>query len=150
MPDLRHELAQFPHRRDMSDPCQVKYVDSDLSAGEWLSKIPGIQNARHVDLDNGADDAYRAIVSVFGRTRFGQLLLRIQTGRELGRYALREITCRVHRITNVAPEDMSSAGVDSLPAVMIGEETLRFWRDTGVSLGSAGASASLTARSCRS
>ena len=28
MPDLRHELAQCPHRRDMSNPCQVKYVDS--------------------------------------------------------------------------------------------------------------------------
>ena len=27
MPDLRHELAQCPHRRDMSNPCQVKYVD---------------------------------------------------------------------------------------------------------------------------
>jgi hypothetical protein len=27
MPDLRHELAQCPRRRDMSDPCQVKYVD---------------------------------------------------------------------------------------------------------------------------
>jgi hypothetical protein len=27
MPDLRHELAQCPHRRDMSDPCQVEYVD---------------------------------------------------------------------------------------------------------------------------
>jgi len=26
MPDLRHELAQCPHRRDMSNPCQV-YVD---------------------------------------------------------------------------------------------------------------------------
>jgi hypothetical protein len=26
-PDLRHELAQYPHRNDMSDPCQVKYVD---------------------------------------------------------------------------------------------------------------------------
>jgi hypothetical protein len=24
---LRHELAQCPHRRDMSNPCQVKYVD---------------------------------------------------------------------------------------------------------------------------
>src|SRR6516225_3253220 len=24
LPDLRHELAQCPHRRDMSDPCQVK------------------------------------------------------------------------------------------------------------------------------
>jgi phytoene/squalene synthetase len=27
MPDLRHESAQCPHRRDMSNPCQVKYVD---------------------------------------------------------------------------------------------------------------------------
>jgi hypothetical protein len=27
MPDLRHELAQCPHRSDMSDPCQVEYVD---------------------------------------------------------------------------------------------------------------------------
>jgi hypothetical protein len=27
MPDLRHELAQCPHRGDMSNPCQVKYVD---------------------------------------------------------------------------------------------------------------------------
>ena len=26
-PDLRHELAQCPRRRDMSDPCQVEYVD---------------------------------------------------------------------------------------------------------------------------
>jgi hypothetical protein len=26
MPDLRHELAQCPHRGDMSDPCQVEYV----------------------------------------------------------------------------------------------------------------------------
>jgi hypothetical protein len=25
MPDLRH--AQCPHRNDMSDPCQVEYVD---------------------------------------------------------------------------------------------------------------------------
>jgi hypothetical protein len=24
---LRHELAQCPHRGDMSDPCQVRYVD---------------------------------------------------------------------------------------------------------------------------
>jgi hypothetical protein len=28
MPDLRHELAQCPHRRNMSDPCQVAYVDA--------------------------------------------------------------------------------------------------------------------------
>jgi hypothetical protein len=28
MPDLRHELAQCPHRRDMSNPCEVEYVDS--------------------------------------------------------------------------------------------------------------------------
>jgi hypothetical protein len=27
MPDLRHELAQCPRRKDMSDPCQVRYVD---------------------------------------------------------------------------------------------------------------------------
>jgi hypothetical protein len=27
MPDLRHELAQCPHRSDMSDPYQVEYVD---------------------------------------------------------------------------------------------------------------------------
>jgi hypothetical protein len=27
MPDLRHELAQCPHRQDMSNPCQVDYVD---------------------------------------------------------------------------------------------------------------------------
>ena len=27
LPDLRHELAQCPHRRDMSSPCQVRYVD---------------------------------------------------------------------------------------------------------------------------
>jgi hypothetical protein len=27
MPDLRHELAQCPHRRNMSDPCQVAYID---------------------------------------------------------------------------------------------------------------------------
>jgi hypothetical protein len=27
MPDLRHELAQCPYRRDMCNPCQVKYVD---------------------------------------------------------------------------------------------------------------------------
>ena len=27
MPDLRHELAQCPYRRDMSNPCQVEYVD---------------------------------------------------------------------------------------------------------------------------
>jgi hypothetical protein len=27
MPDLRHELAQRPDRRNMSDPCQVQYVD---------------------------------------------------------------------------------------------------------------------------
>jgi hypothetical protein len=27
MPDLRHDLAQCPHRGDMSDPCQVEYVD---------------------------------------------------------------------------------------------------------------------------
>jgi hypothetical protein len=27
MPDLRHELAQCHHRNDMSDPCQVEYVD---------------------------------------------------------------------------------------------------------------------------
>jgi hypothetical protein len=27
MPDLRHELAQCAHRSDMSDPCQVEYVD---------------------------------------------------------------------------------------------------------------------------
>jgi hypothetical protein len=27
LPDLRHELAQCPRRRDMSDPCQVQYVD---------------------------------------------------------------------------------------------------------------------------
>jgi hypothetical protein len=27
MPDLRHELAQCPYRGDMSNPCQVEYVD---------------------------------------------------------------------------------------------------------------------------
>jgi hypothetical protein len=27
MPDLRHEFAKYSHRRDMSNPCQVKYVD---------------------------------------------------------------------------------------------------------------------------
>jgi hypothetical protein len=27
MPYLRHELAQCPYRRDMSNPCQVEYVD---------------------------------------------------------------------------------------------------------------------------
>src|SRR5262249_28202552 len=27
MPDLRHELAQCPHRRNMSDPRQVRFVD---------------------------------------------------------------------------------------------------------------------------
>ena len=27
MPDLRHELAQCPHRLDMSNPCQVNYLD---------------------------------------------------------------------------------------------------------------------------
>jgi hypothetical protein len=27
LPDLRHELAQCPRRRDMGDPCQVAYVD---------------------------------------------------------------------------------------------------------------------------
>jgi hypothetical protein len=27
MPDLRHQLAQCPHRSDMSDPCQVEYVE---------------------------------------------------------------------------------------------------------------------------
>ena len=27
MPDLRHELAQCPHQRNMSNPRQVKYVD---------------------------------------------------------------------------------------------------------------------------
>jgi hypothetical protein len=27
MPDLRHELAQCSHRHDMSDSCQVEYVD---------------------------------------------------------------------------------------------------------------------------
>jgi hypothetical protein len=27
MPDLRHQLARCPHRSDMSDPCQVEYVD---------------------------------------------------------------------------------------------------------------------------
>jgi hypothetical protein len=27
MPDLRHELAQCPRRRNMSDPRQVKFVD---------------------------------------------------------------------------------------------------------------------------
>jgi hypothetical protein len=27
MPDLRHELAQCPHRRETSNPCQVEYVD---------------------------------------------------------------------------------------------------------------------------
>ena len=27
MPELRHELAQCPHRRDMSNPCQVEFVD---------------------------------------------------------------------------------------------------------------------------
>jgi hypothetical protein len=26
IPDLRHELAQCPHRRNMSNPCQVEYV----------------------------------------------------------------------------------------------------------------------------
>jgi hypothetical protein len=27
MPDLRHELAQCSDRHNMSDPCQVEYVD---------------------------------------------------------------------------------------------------------------------------
>jgi hypothetical protein len=27
MPDLRHELVQCPHRREMSNPCQAEYVD---------------------------------------------------------------------------------------------------------------------------
>jgi hypothetical protein len=27
MPDLRHELAQCPHRGDTSNPCQVAFVD---------------------------------------------------------------------------------------------------------------------------
>ena len=27
MPDLRHELAQCPHRNNTSDPCQVEDVD---------------------------------------------------------------------------------------------------------------------------
>jgi hypothetical protein len=27
MPDLRHELTQCPHRGDVSDPCQVEFVD---------------------------------------------------------------------------------------------------------------------------
>jgi len=27
LPDLRHELAECPHRRDMCNPCQVKYLD---------------------------------------------------------------------------------------------------------------------------
>jgi hypothetical protein len=27
LPDLRHELAQCPRRVNMSDPCQVGYVD---------------------------------------------------------------------------------------------------------------------------
>jgi hypothetical protein len=26
-PDLRHELAQCSHRRNMSNPCQVKSID---------------------------------------------------------------------------------------------------------------------------
>jgi hypothetical protein len=26
MPDLRHELAQCPHRGDISNPCRVEYV----------------------------------------------------------------------------------------------------------------------------
>jgi hypothetical protein len=27
LPDLRHEIAQCPRRGNMSDPCQVGYVD---------------------------------------------------------------------------------------------------------------------------
>jgi hypothetical protein len=27
LPDLRHELAQCPPRRSVSDPCQVGYLD---------------------------------------------------------------------------------------------------------------------------
>jgi hypothetical protein len=27
LPDLRHELALCPKRRDMTDPCQVEFVD---------------------------------------------------------------------------------------------------------------------------
>ena len=27
LPDLRHELAQCPHRHSMNDPCQVGYAD---------------------------------------------------------------------------------------------------------------------------
>jgi hypothetical protein len=34
---LRHELAQCPHRRDMSNPCQVKYV---VKAPQALRRIP--------------------------------------------------------------------------------------------------------------
>jgi hypothetical protein len=34
MPDLRHELAQCPHRRDMSNPCQVKYASAAASISE--------------------------------------------------------------------------------------------------------------------
>jgi hypothetical protein len=39
-PDLRHELAQCPHRRDVSSPCQVEYVDrlADRRLGLALPK----------------------------------------------------------------------------------------------------------------
>jgi hypothetical protein len=33
LPDLRHELAHCPRRHNMSDPCQVSYLD-------WLADLP--------------------------------------------------------------------------------------------------------------
>ena len=39
MPDLRHELAQCPHRRDMNSPCQVEYSGWKL-VGMLLQLVP--------------------------------------------------------------------------------------------------------------
>ena len=43
MPYLRHELAQCPHRRDMSSPCQVEYVDRLADLRSRLRSVVGHQ-----------------------------------------------------------------------------------------------------------
>jgi hypothetical protein len=51
MPDLRHELAQCPHRRDMSNPCQVncpifQMTDLQLAQFVGIGAEAGCRSAR--------------------------------------------------------------------------------------------------------
>jgi hypothetical protein len=66
MPDLRRELAQCPHRRDMSNPCQVKVVDP-RSNFEALTHI--------VERMEGVRPLMNIVHKALGRLRRSQLIL---------------------------------------------------------------------------